>query len=265
VIGSGNIFRFSRTVGGFNATNVVSIKPAGDLPGLYWGAFRPILTLAANYDRPPDGNLAASVLVTVHVGNTEVFRHRHIQRNWWRPRQLYQNADWNGGQYTNYRWQEQFFNDSTSTPTGVLIGAWTGGSNGSPQRSYQNAFFDPSAQGPANAPLAFGASTTPSTPARVHWCNAEPVWFTAAVAPGQAFELRARLFREVPNANLNPPISDTAPTSGQDAEPDETEITTSGIGGVIGGLCEGWVVRTGNANESIETIQTMENTWTIDV
>ena len=50
MIGNANVFRFVRS--NLATTSVLSLKPFGDLPGLYWGSVRPLLTLQANYDKP---------------------------------------------------------------------------------------------------------------------------------------------------------------------------------------------------------------------
>jgi hypothetical protein len=253
MIGNANVFRFVRS--NLATTSVLSLKPFGDLPGLYWGSVRPLLTLQANYDKPSgQGPIAWSALVTVEVAGVEVFRHRHVQRNWWRTRQLYQNSDFQNGQQVNFRWEPSQWEDGNANPTGVLIGNYTGFSNGAPKRSYMHAFFRPANEGPAAAPLAFTPGTNPNNPVQLQpdtpfWINPEPIWFTATVLPGQSFDLRVRWFREVPNANLNPPISDTGPGS-NDAEPDEIEVTNPSING----HCEGWVIRTGPPLETLVDI-----------
>lgn len=258
MIGNANVFRFTQWDITTPATGTIDLKPAGDLPGLYWGAFRVWATNARDYSKPADNpnNWANSYLFTVEVGGVVVFSHRHIQRNWWRPRQLYQNGVWNGATFTDFNWAENSFNDAVVNPAGVLIGAFAGGSNGAPLRSYMNAFFEPAAQGPAAVPMGFDAGNVATKPTRWYWCNCEPVFFTASVAPGQTFVLRSRRFREVPNAALNPPISDAPPQAGSAAEPDEIESDQATAGGTLQNI-EGWVVRVGPEGETLAEIGTI--------
>lgn len=261
MIGNGNVYRFSKWDGFTSQTNTIDLKPAGDLPGLYWGAFRVSLSAAGDYTKPPDNpaNWANSYLFTIEVGGQVVYRHRHVQRNWWRPRQLYQNGVWNGATWTNFTWLDTFSSDATPNPAGVLIGAFAGGSNGAPLRTYQNAFFEPAQLGPAAAPLGFAASGNPTRPARWFWANCEWVFFTANVLPGQSFVLRSRRFREVPTTTQNPPINDAPPQPGQDAEPDELESQQlDGTWGNTPQNIEGWVVRVGPTGETIAEIQTIQ-------
>jgi hypothetical protein len=253
VIGLANIYKQTR----YNFSNPMDLKPQGDLPGVYWGAFR--VSWVFDYTKPPDNsnNWANSYLFTIEVDGIVVFQHRHIQRNWWRPRQLYQNAFWNGSSWSNFNWSQSFSNDTTANPAGGLIGAFTGG-NGAPLRSYQDAFFEPQAQGPAANPMGFGVGNVPTRPTRWFWCNCEPVFFTATVLPGQTFVLRSRRFVEIPNPALNPPINDTQPQAGQAAEPDEIE--TEQIDGTWGNTprnLECWVIRVGPAVETFQEIATI--------
>jgi hypothetical protein len=260
MIGLANIYRQTRYDFSTQTTNTIDLKPPGDLPGLYWGAFRVSLSGSGDYSKPQDNpnNYANSYLFTVEVNGLVVFQHRHVNRNWWRPRQLYQNGVWNGSIFTNFNWAETSSNDSTANPSGGLIGAFTGLSNGAPLRSYQDAFFEPQAQGPAATPLAFTVGTVPTKPTRHYWCNCEPVYFTATVLPGQSFVLRSRRFREVPNSTLSPPISDAAPQSGQAAEPDELESQQSdGTWGNTPQNIEGWVIRVGPDVETLQQIATI--------
>jgi hypothetical protein len=260
MIGLANIYKQSRYDFSTLTSNTIDLKPPGDLPGLYWGAFRVSLSGSGDYSKPQDNpnNYANSYLFTVEVNGVVVFRHRHVNRNWWRPRQLYQNGVWNGSIFTNFNWAETSSNDSTANPSGGLIGAFTGLSNGAPLRSYQDAFFEPQAQGPAATPLAFTVGTVPTKPTRHYWCNCEPVFFNATVLPGQSFVLRSRRFREVPNSTLSPPISDAAPQSGQAAEPDEVESQQSdGTWGNTPQNIEGWVIRVGPDVETLQQIATI--------
>lgn len=259
MIGNGNIYKRTRYDFATPLTGTIDLKPPGDLPGVYWGAFRVSLSSTGDYDKPPDNpnNWANSYLFTVEVNGVVVFRHRHVLRNWWRPRQLYQNGVWNGAVWTNFNWAETFFNDTTVNPVGGFIGAFAGVSNGAPLRSYMNAFFEPAEQGPQANPMGFGVGNVATRPTRSYWCNCEPVFFTATVLPGQSFVLRSRRFREVPNPALNPPVNDTPPQAGQDAEPDEIESQQlDGTWGNTPQNLEGWVVRVGPEVETLAEIGT---------
>ena len=261
MIGLANIYKQSRYDFFTAFSGTIDLKPPGDLPGVYWGAFRVSLSAANDYSKPADNpnNWANSYLFTIEVDGVVVFQHRHVQRNWWRPRQLYQNGVWNGSAWANFNWAESFSNDTTANPAGGLIGAFSGLSNGAPLRSYQDAFFEPEQQGPAANPMGFGVGNVPTRPTRWFWCNCEPVFFTATVLPGQTFVLRSRRFREVPNPMLNPPINDTQPQAGQAAEPDELESQQSdGTWGNTPQNIEGWVVRVGPAVETFQEIATID-------
>jgi hypothetical protein len=263
VIGNGNVFRFRRRTQFGEPNGQLDLKPPGDCSGLYWGAFRIWPTINADYSKPGDVFLPGSTnlfavtrLFTIEVNGVVVFSHRHIQRNWWRPKQLYQSGIWNGAGWDNFDWYDQFFNDAVPNPVNALVGAYQNLSNGAPLRSYQNAFFEPAAQGPAAVPMGFGAGVVPTLPTRFYFCNVEPVFFTANVLPGETFVLRCRSFREVPNAALNPPISDAPPQPGFAAEPDEIEIDETAFGVAIQNT-EGWVVRVGPPGETLAEIGTI--------
>lgn len=258
MIGNGNVFKFSQWDANTAASGIINLKPAGDLPGLYWGSFRVWATNARDYSKPSQNpnNWANSYLFTIEVNGEVVFSHRHIQRNWWRPRQLYQNGVWNGAIWTNFNWLTTAFADNLANPAGGLIGTFAGVSNGAPLRSYQSAFFEPAEQGPGVNPMGFGVSNIAIKPTQWYWCNCEPVFFTASVAPGETFVLRSRRFREVPNPALDPPINDTPPQAGQAAEPDEIESSEATAGGTLQNI-EGWVVRVGPHGETLAEIGTI--------
>lgn len=261
MIGLANIYKQTRYDFSTVFSGTIDLKPAGDLPGVYWGAFRVSLSGLNDYSKPADNpnNWANSYLFTIEVDGVVVFQHRHVQRNWWRPRQLYQNGVWNGSGWSNFNWAESFSNDTTANPAGGFIGAFGGVSNGAPLRSYQHAFFEPEQQGPSANPMGFGVGNVPTRPTRWYWANCEPVFFTATVLPGQTFVLRSRRFREVPNPALNPPINDTPPQAGQAAEPDELESQQlDGTWGNTPQNIEGWVVRVGPAFETLQEIATFE-------
>jgi hypothetical protein len=258
MIGHANIFETNQT--GAAATNDwFDVTPVGDMPGHYWGAVRAMLDSDGGYDNNLSigNNGIFSQLITIEVGGIEVFRVRHINRNWWLPVQYYQNADRVNNQWVNYRWSAQSVATNVLNPTPTIIGAWTGANVGAPLRSYQHAFFEPSQVGPAAAPLPFTVGNVPRTATRIHQANGEWVYFTLSAAPGQTIRIRNRAYREVPNPTLNPPISDTAPGSGQDAEPDEVLVTGSPVG-QLQGWVEGWLVRTGLANETLLPIASID-------
>lgn len=119
------------------------------MPGFYWGAVRASLVYEGTYtpDAPP-ANGIYSQLVTVEVGGLEVFRTRHVNRNWWAPVQYYQNAQFINQQWANYVWSSAQVVGNVVNPTPTIIGNWTGANNGSPLRSYQHAFFEPAQVGP---------------------------------------------------------------------------------------------------------------------
>ena len=258
MIGHANIFESNQTMVLDTPDHFVDITPVGDMPGFYWGAVRAMLDGDGGYDNnlSISNNGIFSQLMTIEVGGIEVFRVRHINRNWWFPIQYYQISDWINQQQQNYRWRSQVVQIDVSNPAGFLIGAWTLGATG-PLRSYQHAFFEPAQIGPAAAPLPFTVGNIPRTATRILQANGEWVYFTFYAGPGQTIRIRNRDYIEVPNPALNPPISDTPPGLGQNAEPDEVLVSNTPVG--IGqGFIEGWIVRTGLANETLLPIASID-------
>lgn len=258
MIGTANVHEFRRTEG-LQQTDWFDITPPGDMPGCYWGAVRASLVYAGTYtpDAPPAAGIY-SQLVTVEVGGVEVFRTRHVNRNWWAPVQYYQNAEWINQQWDNYVWSSAQVVGNVVNPTPTIIGDWTGANNGSPLRSYQNAFFEPAQVGPAAAPLPFTVGNVPRNPFASYRANGEWVFFTFSVQPGQTIRIRNRAYREVPNPALNPPINDTAPSVGQDAEPDEVLVGVLPYAGQTSGWVEGWILRTGGFAETLLPIASID-------
>lgn len=248
MIGNANIFKQMKQVAGATDLYTIDLKPPGDLPGYYWGAMRFLLKAAD--DNTKAGGAAATAVLNVEVAGVSVFRHRHVQRNWFSPIQYYQFGTWNGTIWTNFIWRAitQAFN--VATATGTLIGNWTGGSTGAPLRSYMDAFFQPSANGPSAVPMAFTAGTTGNNSIDAMQANCEPVFFVLRVNPGESIKIRCRQYAEVPTSSLSPPINDDPPAAGSDAEPDET-IQTGAL------YFEGWLVRVGGYSEEIQTISTI--------
>jgi hypothetical protein len=257
MIGTANVHEFGRT-GVSQVTDWVDLTPPGDMPGFYWGAVRASLIFEGTYTpNAPPANGIYSQLITVEVGGVEVFRTRHVNRNWWAPVQYYQNAQFINQQWDNYVWSSAQVVGNVVNPTPTIIGDWDGANNGSPLRSYQNAFFEPAQVGPAAAPLPFTVGNVPRNPTASYRANGEWVYFTFTAGPGQTIRVRNRAYREVPNPALNPPISDTAPGSGQDAEPDEVLVTGTPTG-QISGWVEGWILRTGGFAETVLPIASID-------
>ena len=250
MIGLANIFRRVKQSASPSDFYTIDIKPDGDLPGYYWGAMRFLLKAADDNTKPTTIGSGVTAVLNVEVAGASVFRHRHIQRKWFAPIQYYQFGTWNGTTWTNFVWRSisQAFN--VATATGTLIGNWAGGSTGAPLRSYMHAFFEPSAAGPSAATMAFTAGTTGNNAFEALQTNCEPVFFVLKVQPGETIKIRCRVYSEVPNSALSPPINDDAPASGSDAEPDEVSQT-----GQL--YFEAWLVRVGRFSEEIQTIQSI--------
>jgi hypothetical protein len=235
MIGNANIYFYGRR----RQANVlgpylIDIKPPGDCPGYYWGAIRWRIR-SSDENVKPGGSSAQTAVLNVEVAGVSVFRNRHIQRSWFAPYQYYQR------QLTpsnNYFWEtNQSYNNPN--PSGTFGG----------RQSYMNAFFEKAEPGPSSTPMAFTAGTTGNNSIRAMQANCEWVFFAIKVQPGQTLQLRCRLYAEVPNSTLGPPINDDPPAAGSDAEPDE----------VLGGepWFEGWVVRVGAFLEEVQTIQSI--------
>ena len=258
MIGTANIFE-SRQTGPSQPTEWFDITPPGDMPGFYWGALRAMLVFEGDYTVEEVAATGIfSQLITVEVAGVEVFRTRHVNRNWWRPVQYYQTAQFINQQWDQFVWSSNQVVGNVVTPTPTIIGDWDGINNGSPLRSYQHAFFEPAQLGPAAAPLPFTVGNVPRNPYVQYRANGEWVYFTFAVQPGQTIRIRNRAYREVPNPTLNPPISDAAPGSGQDAEPDEVLVAGGSLSGQTTGWVEGWILRTGGTNETLLPIASID-------
>ena len=258
MIGTGNIFE-ARETGALQNTEWFDITPPGDMPGFYWGALRAMVAFDGGYTGSEvDATGIFSQLVTVEVAGVEVSRTRHVNRNWWRPVQYYQTAQFINQQWDQFVWSSNQVVGNVVTPTPTIIGDWDGINNGSPLRSYQHAFFEPAQLGPAAAPLPFTVGNVPRNPFVQYRANGEWVYFTFAVQPGQTIRIRNRAYREVPNPTLNPPISDAAPGSGQDAEPDEVLVAGGSLSGQTTGWVEGWILRTGGTNETLLPIAAID-------
>lgn len=249
MIGNANIFKRMKQIDGATDLYTIDIKPAGDLPGYYWGAMR-FLLKSADDNTKPTATAASTAVLNVEVAGVSVFRHRHIQRSWFAPIQYYQFGTWNGTIWTNFVWRAITTAYNVATATGTLIGNWAGGSTGAPLRSYMHAFFEPSATGPSAATMAFTAGTTGNNSIDAMQTNCEPVFFVCKVQPGESIKIRCRLYREVPNSTLSPAINDDAPAVGSDGEPDEV-LQTGAL------YFEGWLVRVGRYSEEIQTIQSI--------